>query len=86
VPKNGTAIARDGARLQYTLHESGRPGAPRLTLVHSLALDRSIWDGVVTALGGTADILALDCRGHGRSDKTPGPYSTEQFAADVADV
>jgi 3-oxoadipate enol-lactonase len=86
VPKNRTSTARDGAQLQYTLHESGKPGAPRLTLIHSLALDRSIWDGVVNALGGDADVLALDCRGHGESSKPPGPYSTEQFAGDVRDV
>lgn len=77
---------RDGAQLQYTLHDSGKPGAPRLTLIHSLALDRSIWDGVVAALGGSADILAYDCRGHGASAKTPGPYTTELFAGDLRDL
>jgi 3-oxoadipate enol-lactonase len=77
---------RDGAELQYTLHDSGKPGAPRLTLIHSLALDRSIWDGVVAALNGTADILVYDCRGHGASAKPPGPYTTELFAADLHDL
>jgi 3-oxoadipate enol-lactonase len=86
VQKNGTTTARDGAELQWTLHESGKPGAPRLTLIHSLALDRTIWDGVVAALKDDADILALDCRGHGSSAKPAGPYSTKMFADDVAEI
>lgn len=77
---------RDGAELLYTLHESGTSGAPRLTLVHSLALDRSVWDAVVGALGTDIDILTYDCRGHGASSKTPGPYTTELFAADLRDL
>ncbi len=86
VQKDGTTTTRDGAQLQYTLHESGKPGAPRLTLIHSLALDRSIWDGVVNALAADADILALDARGHGGSSKPAGPYTTKMFADDVRDV
>jgi 3-oxoadipate enol-lactonase len=77
---------RDGAELLYTLHESGKAGAPRLTLVHSLALDRSIWDGVIAALGGDVDVLTYDCRGHGASSKPPGPYTTELFARDLRDL
>ena len=86
MPKNGTTTARDGAQLQYTLHESGKPGAPRLTLIHSLALDRTVWDGVVGELKSDADILTIDCRGHGGSAKPAGPYSTAMFANDVADI
>jgi 3-oxoadipate enol-lactonase len=86
VPKLNGTTARDGAELQYSLHDSGKPGAPRLVLIHSLALDRSIWDGVVAALGGTVDVLTYDCRGHGASAKTVGPYTTELFAGDLHDL
>jgi 3-oxoadipate enol-lactonase len=86
VPKHTGTPARDGAELQYTLHDSGKPGAQRLVLIHSLALDRTIWDGVVAALGGSLDILAYDCRGHGASAKTPGPYTTGLFANDLRDL
>ncbi len=54
--------------------------------MHSLALDRSIWDGVVTALGGAVDVLTYDCRGHGASSKPAGPFTTELFAADLRDL
>jgi 3-oxoadipate enol-lactonase len=86
VPQPGSALARDGAEIRYDVHASGRPGAPRLALVHSLALDRSVWDGVVAELAGEADVLTVDARGHGASAKTAGPFTAAQFAGDLADV
>jgi 3-oxoadipate enol-lactonase len=86
VPKITSSSARDGAELQYTLHDSGKPQAARLVLVHSLALDRSVWDAVVPALGSDVDVLTYDCRGHGASAKPPGPYTAEQFAGDLRDL
>jgi 3-oxoadipate enol-lactonase len=62
------------------------PGAPRLAFIHSLALDRSVWDGVVQRLEGEAEILTYDCRGHGQSPKTPGPYTASLFARDLAEL
>ena len=77
---------RDGAELLYTLHGANQPVAPRLVLVHSLALDGSVWDGVADALGTGVDVLTYDCRGHGGSSKTPGPYTTRLFADDLHDL
>ena len=74
----------DGCEISYTVHPA--PGKPRLALIHSLALDRSVWDGVVTALAGKAEILTYDCRGHGRSGRKAGPYTCEQFAGDLAQL
>jgi 3-oxoadipate enol-lactonase len=76
--------AKDGAKLSYTLHPA--PGKPRLALIHSLALDRSIWDPVVGALAGEFEILAHDARGHGLSEHRPGPYTVKQFADDLAAI
>jgi 3-oxoadipate enol-lactonase len=75
----------DGTYLSYTLH-AGRPAAPRLVLIHSLALDRTVWDGVVAELGDRAEILAYDCRGHGRSDRRAARYTAELFARDLAEL
>lgn len=74
----------DGCEISYTVHPA--PGKPRLALIHSLALDRSIWDGVVEALAGRAEILTYDCRGHGRSGRKAGIYTCEQFADDLAQL
>jgi 3-oxoadipate enol-lactonase len=74
----------DGCEISYTVHPA--PGRPRAALIHSLALDRSVWDGVVKALAGTAEILTYDCRGHGRSGRRAGTYTCELFARDLAQL
>jgi 3-oxoadipate enol-lactonase len=73
----------DGARLAYTRHPAPRSGASRLVLLHSLALDRTIWDDVVAALRGEAEILTYDFRGHGRSDRRADAFTAEWFARDL---
>ena len=78
------AIARDGARLAY--RRSGTGSKPRIVLIHSLALDGSVWDGVVARLQDQADLLVYDCRGHGVSDRKAGSYTTSLFADDLADL
>lgn len=73
----------DGSTLAYTRHASPRAGAPRVVLIHSLALDRSVWDGVVGQLGAEMEILTYDCRGHGQSDRRAGLYTANLFAEDL---
>ena len=81
---DGTFNATDGCAISHTVHPA--PGKPKLALIHSLALDRSVWDGVVKALAGQAEILTYDCRGHGRSGRAAGPYTCERFARDLAEL
>ncbi len=79
----------DGCRIAYTLREAEvfpASGPNRIALVHSLALDRGIWDGVAEKLADRASVLAYDTRGHGRSGRVPGPFSMEQFAQDLAQL
>jgi 3-oxoadipate enol-lactonase len=78
----GKASAKDGCLLFYRMHPQS--GKPRLVLIHSLALDAGIWGGVVSELGGEAEILVYDCRGHGQSERRPGPYTAKLFANDLA--
>ena len=74
----------DGASIGFTLRQV--PGATRLALIHSLALDRSVWDGVAARLEGAVELLTYDCRGHGMSARRPGVYTAALFAADLADL
>jgi 3-oxoadipate enol-lactonase len=87
---SGTAVAADGASIAYTLHAAerpaGSPARPRIGLIHSLALDRGFWDGVVPMLTPHADVLTYDCRGHGRSSKVKMTYTPELFAGDLASL
>jgi pimeloyl-ACP methyl ester carboxylesterase len=61
-------------------------GEPRaFLLVHGLASNARMWDGVaeaLTARGHTA--LTVDLRGHGRSSKPDGPYDVPTVADDLA--
>jgi 3-oxoadipate enol-lactonase len=57
-----------------------------MVLIHSLALDSSIWDGVVAKLDGRAEILVYDCRGHGNSGRQTIPFTTELFARDLREL
>ena len=85
-PQDSTFTLADGSTLAYTLRAAPTPGAPRLVLVHSLALDRGVWGRVIQHLQTKADILAYDCRGHGRSDRRAGPFTAELFAKDLAEL
>jgi pimeloyl-ACP methyl ester carboxylesterase len=62
-------------------------GAPAFVLVHGLASNARMWDGVaarLTACGHPA--FTVDLRGHGRSAKPDGPYDMATVADDVAAV
>src|SRR5438874_2082515 len=84
--EQGSFSTSDGCTISYTRHNSAPMDAPRLVLIHSLALDRSIWDGVVARLSDGAEILTYDCRGHGRSGRPHMEYTAELFARDLAQL
>ncbi len=72
----------NGASIHYRL--DGPAGAPGIVLCNSLGADLSMWDPLVPALASRHRVLRHDARGHGGSPPTPGPYSVELLAADVA--
>jgi 3-oxoadipate enol-lactonase len=83
---DGTVTLSDGATLGYTHYPAPRAGAPRLVLIHSLALDRSVWDDVVARLRDDAEMVTVDCRGHGRSERTVSDFTADLFARDIAEL
>jgi 3-oxoadipate enol-lactonase len=72
----------DGIELNYTVTGEGRA----LALAHSLGMDGTLWDAQVRHFGGQYRVLTYDARGHGASDKPPGPYSVERFGEDFYGV
>ena len=72
----------DGRRLAY--HDSGGPGAPLLALHGHFGRGRG-WAGLIQALRPAWRVVALDQRGHGRSDRAPD-YDREGYVADAAAV
>lgn len=75
----------DGCTIAYT-RRTGERGAPRLALIHSLALNASIWDEVVAQMEGRVELLTWDCRGHGASSRVASAYSAGLFARDLAEL
>lgn len=76
-----------GVTLAAIPHEPS-PGSPRqpvtFLLVHGLASNARTWDGVAAALAaqGFASV-AIDQRGHGRSDKPDGGYDFDTLTEDL---
>jgi len=69
----------DGCSLHY--EEYGR-GAPVL-LVHGLGSSCQDWEYQIPALSACYRVIAVDMRGHGRSDKPRERYSIPAFSADI---
>jgi 3-oxoadipate enol-lactonase len=84
--QTGTVQTSDGCDISYTLYPAPPDSAGRIALIHSLALDRSIWDGVAARLAGSAEVLTYDCRGHGRSGRKASAFTSELFARDLAEL
>ena len=82
------ATTNDGLRIAYEQVGEGSP----VVLVHGFGSSRvqnwrsTGWYGALTEAGHS--VLALDCRGHGESDKPHDPlfYHHDRMAEDVANV
>ncbi len=72
----------NGIRMAY--RDRGRGHETALLLVHGFPLDSRMWDAQVAALARLVRVVAPDLRGSGGSDASPGPYSMEQHADDLA--
>jgi len=72
----------DGARLHYLLWEAA-PLQPLLLLLHGGGAHAHWWDHVAPAVASGHRVVALDFRGHGDSEHTPGRYGLDRLAGDV---
>lgn len=70
-----------GVELAY--FERGDRRGQTVLMLHATGFHARCWDGVVRSLGDDYHIIAVDQRGHGRSDKR-GPYEWNEFGADAA--
>lgn len=70
----------DGCQLHYEEYGHGAP----LVLVHGLGSSTRDWEYQIPELARHFRVIALDVRGHGRSDKPRERYSIQGFAEDVA--
>ncbi|MFL2526034.1 MAG: alpha/beta fold hydrolase [Candidatus Azotimanducaceae bacterium] len=63
----------------------GDPDGRALLLVHATGFHARCWDEVVAHLPSDWNIVSVDMRGHGRSEKQ-GPYGWAQFGSDLNEV
>ncbi len=75
-------VEANGVRINYEDVGSGPP----VVLIHGLGSSARDWERQIGPLSGSWRFIAVDLRGHGNSDKPPGPYSLSDFATDVARV
>ncbi len=68
----------DGVRIRYVEQGSGEPIVP----VHGFArnIERWVETGVIKNLAKDHRVIALDCRGHGKSDK---PHDPKQYGPEM---
>jgi pimeloyl-ACP methyl ester carboxylesterase len=66
------------------LHHDDLGYGPSIVLLHGLASNMRLWDGVAWRLReGGHRVMACDLRGHGQSPKPDGPYDVPTVAGDV---
>lgn len=63
----------------------GDEQAPAVVLVHGITECHETWRPVIDALAADHQVLAVDLRGHGDSDREP-PYDPPHYAQDVAET
>ena len=78
---------RDGCELALLRWASSTDHAPSVLMIHGLASNARLWDGVARELASRGyGVAALDLRGHGLSDKPDSGYTTPEVADDVHEV
>jgi 3-oxoadipate enol-lactonase len=70
-------------RLAHTVVIEG--DAPPIVLLHSLALDRTMWGRLLNHLDTGRRVITMDMRGHGESPKDPH-FTIEDMADDVVET
>jgi pimeloyl-ACP methyl ester carboxylesterase len=78
-PQSGYAPV-NGLELYYEIHGSGEP----LVLLHGAFGAIDLWGPILTSLAATNQVIAVEFQGHGHTADIDRPFSTEQWADDVA--
>ena len=84
VPEGATRgeVVVDGAAIRYASWGSGDP----IVLLHGGMGNGEHWSGEVAALAAHHRVIAIDARGHGRSERGTGALSYHHMAEDVVAV
>ena len=75
-------LTRGGVNLHY--EASGNPAGAPMLFVHGWCCNHTYFAPQVEHFGATHSTLAVDLRGHGKSDAPEQPYTIAAFADDLA--
>lgn len=78
-----THTTQDGTRLFYRARGKG---GPPIVFVHGWCSRESHWDAQMRRFGRHHRVLAIDRRGHGRSDSPATGYTARRHAEDLREV
>jgi pimeloyl-ACP methyl ester carboxylesterase len=70
----------NNANLYYEIHGRGAP----LLMIQGWGMDVTGWQTIIEPLSKVFKVIVFDNRGVGRSEVTPGDYTTRQLADDAA--
>jgi pimeloyl-ACP methyl ester carboxylesterase len=76
-------VVSDRIRLSVRDHEGGEPA---LVCLHGLASNARWWDLVAARLAPAHRVVAVDQRGHGRSDRPDSGYRFDDVVADLRGI
>ncbi|MHA2119834.1 MAG: alpha/beta fold hydrolase, partial [Promethearchaeota archaeon] len=68
--------------MYYEITGEGDP----LLLIHGLGSSTRDWEEQVPVFSTKYQVITIDLRGHGKTDKPKGPYSIKMFAEDIAEL
>ncbi|MDQ2625341.1 MAG: alpha/beta hydrolase, partial [Actinomycetota bacterium] len=71
----------DTARLSFATRSAGQ--GELVLLLHGITAGAAVWDPVLSELARGYRVVAVDQRGHGRSDKPERGYGPDDYVADV---
>lgn len=72
-------VQTNGIKLYYELHGNGEP----LVLIPGIGYDGWMWHRMIPGLEDHFQVISIDNRGAGQSDKPAGPYTAQILAADI---
>lgn len=71
----------DSGDVRLCFRDTG--SGPSVVFLHGVTASLGVWDSVVLNLGNHVRAIAIDQRGHGRSDKPISGYGAEEYYSDV---
>ncbi len=73
-------IQANNINLYYETRGEGQP----LVFIHGLGSSTRDWESQIPEFSKSFQVITLDLRGHGQSDKPAGPYTMQQFSDDLS--